>query len=208
MRAAPGLVIGIVDGIGTLFNAVVESIGSNTVRCSITGSSKGTGESPFRTIIAVGLLKNPSKLDFIVEKAVELGVSEIVPLITERTIPTGVRRDRLQQLALAAMKQSGRCVLPTVSEAVRLREFLALNTEALRLIPHEETETPMISDALRNHGRSDIVLCIGPEGGFTREELAMAAASGFIPVSLGPRRLRSETAAILSAGICSQLKES
>jgi 16S rRNA (uracil1498-N3)-methyltransferase len=206
MRLSPGDDIVVVDGKGTWYEATVRQVGRDSVECAIVAENKGAGEPAVRIILGVALLKNPAKFDFLVEKSVELGVDTIVPLQTSRTIPSHARETRWQQIALAAMKQSCRSLLTTVRPLTPFASFLSEQSpSSLLLLPHEETTTPTMQQVLRHHGRSTIAVCIGPEGGFTPAEVTESTTAGFIPVTLGNRRLRTETAAMLSVGLCSQI---
>src|SRR5258707_81233 len=114
MRKKEGDEIMIVDGGGHAFEARIEEVRQKTARGTITRGYTNLHEPRIDVTVAVGILKNPSKFDFLVEKVTELGVRQIVPLLTERTIPAHAKIDRWQKLALAAMKQSGRSFLPRV----------------------------------------------------------------------------------------------
>jgi 16S rRNA (uracil1498-N3)-methyltransferase len=124
----------------------------------------------------------------------------IVPLLTERTIPRHAKIERWQKLALAAMKQSERCVLPLVQPLTQFDDYVKNSKAALKIIAHEKTGG---SPAL-NISDATIAICIGPEGGFTEEEVARAKGCGFQLMTLGERRLRTETAAIAATFVCLQ----
>jgi 16S rRNA (uracil1498-N3)-methyltransferase len=197
MRRKTGDAIRVVDGAGNAYDATIAEISKRSARCSITAHHARLNEPDFQVTIAAGILKNASKFDFLVEKVTELGVSTIVPLHTERTIPQHAKVERWRKLALAAMKQSGRCVIPAVQELTTFSDFIhTAAPESLKIIPHEKTMDVTLSGKFRQPSEPSIVICIGPEGGFTDEEVELATKAGFIPVSLGPRRLRTETAAI------------
>ncbi len=203
MRKKVGDTIRVVDGTGNAYDARIEEIARRSARCNILQHHRRLHEPDREVTLGVALLKNGSKFDFLVEKCTELGVSSIVPLLTERTIPQRARTDRYQKLALAAMKQSARCVLPTVHNVEHFTAFLSpVPQSSLKLIPHEQVATPTLTDVLRGRAFQSIVVCIGPEGGFSDEEIDQAQAAGFIPVSLGTRRLRTETAAIVAVALC------
>lgn len=198
LRASPGDRIAVVDGAGVAYDAVIASMSRHEVRCRIESRHPGRNELPISVTIAPALLKNPGRFDAIVEKATELGARSIVPLRTARVIGSAAKTDRWSGIALAAMKQCGRCVLPLVERPWLLEDFLGRSTpNALRLIPHEQASLPLNS-VLAGRGRQDVVICVGPEGGFTDDEVALAVDAGFTPVRLGDRRLRAETAAIVS----------
>ena len=203
MRKTAGESIRVVDGAGHAYEATIEEISKRIARCSIKSTHPRLHEPNLDITLAVGLLKNPSKFDFLVEKCTELGVNSFFPLISERTIPSHAKTDRWQKLALAAMKQSGRCVLPKIHEPLHFNEFVSSTpSSSLKLIPHEKIKTPSLGELALQKTNTSIVICIGPEGGFSDEEIAYAESAGFLPVSLGDRRLRTETAAIVAAAAC------
>jgi 16S rRNA (uracil1498-N3)-methyltransferase len=196
MRRQPGDIIGISDGAGTSYVAEITALEKRMAVCAVCGTYPRLRESAVRVVLAAALLKNPSRYDYLVEKATEVGVSAILPIITERTIPRQARVDRWQKLALAAMKQSGRCILPLVHEPVALATLLAARTtyaDACWMF-HEAAE----GDTAAPEGLSHLLL-IGPEGGFTDAEVGLGHEHGCAAIRLGPRRLRSETAAVAAA---------
>ena len=201
MRMREGDAIRVVDGGGNSYDAIITSITRQAASCRITSRTQGLHEPSRALTLAAGMLKNPSRFDYLVEKACEIGAMRIVPLLTERTIPRHAKTDRWQKLCIAAMKQSGRCVLPRVLEPVTFREFISSPGEphALKYIPHGQAEVPLTPS--RTAGDAPAVVCIGPEGGFSDEEVALAQEAGFEPVSLGARRLRTETAALVACAI-------
>jgi len=197
MRKKPGDIIGVVDGTGNSYVVTIKEIVHRAAMCAIQSHAIRPGEPVARLHLAVGILKNSSRFDYLVEKATEIGVETITPLLTERTIPRHAKTDRWQKIALAAMKQSGRSVLPRLAELASLPDFLAgAPPDALRLIPHSNGKGAPLSGTPAGN---QVVVCIGPEGGFTEEEIDLATASGFTTVSLGPLRLRTETAALVVA---------
>jgi 16S rRNA (uracil1498-N3)-methyltransferase len=202
MRKKVGDAVRVVDGTGNTFDTTIVSTDKRIARCSIDQRHHRLHEPPWEITLGVGILKNSSRFDFLVEKTTELGVRRIVPLLTERTIPRHARTDRWQKLALAAMKQSGRSVLPAVDELTPFADFLAGNPRAShRFLPHEAVASPTLREAGGGRPVSSVIVCVGPEGGFTEAEVTLAESAGFLPVSLGPRRLRTETAAVSSVSI-------
>ncbi|MBK7259076.1 MAG: 16S rRNA (uracil(1498)-N(3))-methyltransferase [Ignavibacteriae bacterium] len=192
MRRTPGDIIGVADGQGTAYTAEVVTVEKRMAVCKVRTHHPMLHESPVRVILAAALLKNPSRYDFLIEKATEIGVSAIIPLITDRTIPRQARTERWQKLALAAMKQSGRCVLPPVHEPVTFPVLMERSASfaAQRWLFHEAAEDSGIIEA------GSHMVIIGPEGGFTDGEVALAVKNNCAAIRLGPRRLRSETAAV------------
>jgi 16S rRNA (uracil1498-N3)-methyltransferase len=197
MRKKRGEVIRVVDGIGNAYEVVIESLNKHVAQCSIRSHFQRLHEPTTDVTLAVGILKNHAKFDFLVEKCTELGVKRIVPLLTERTIPRHAKIERWQKLALAAMKQSERCVLPTIQTLTPFDDFVRSSRADVKLFAHEKAEGPSALDV----SAATIAMCIGPEGGFTDEELATAIKAGFTAVSLGERILRTETAAVVSTAL-------
>ncbi len=195
MRMREGDAIRVVDGKGVSYEALITSVARHEATCRITSRTDRLHEPSRMLTLGAGMLKNPSRFDYLVEKATEIGAACIVPLITERTIPRHARTERWQKLCVAAMKQSGRCVLPEVRQPLPFSEFIASSDpRAMKFIPHGGSEGMLSS--FRAAGDAPVVVCIGPEGGFSDQEVAAAGEAGFQPVSLGARRLRTETAAV------------
>jgi 16S rRNA (uracil1498-N3)-methyltransferase len=202
MRKQPGDIIRVADGVGTAYEVTITDMSKRSAQCVINATHHLLNEPGIDVTAGVAILKNSSKFDFIVEKLTELGVNTIVPITTERTIPRHAKSDRWRKLALAAMKQSCRCVLPIIRDLNSFSEYInSSRQESLRILPHEKVESPSLMNVVRGKEFQSGMLCIGPEGGFTDGEVALGERAGFVPASLGPRRLRTETAAIVTAGI-------
>jgi 16S rRNA (uracil1498-N3)-methyltransferase len=201
MRRNVGDSIMVVDGAGTAYDVKIDEMGNRMARCAITARHRMLHEPSVTVTLGAAILKNSSNFDFLVEKTTELGVSAIVPLRTERSIPRHAKVGRLQKIALAAMKQSGRCVLPKVCELTDFTDFLRTQVAELNIIPHERTQSPTMKEILAGKSVKSVSLCIGPEGGFSGEEIEAAMKKGYMPVSLSARRLRTETAAIIATAL-------
>ncbi len=201
MRKQPGDLIWVVDGAGKAYEVVIRLVAPEMIECEILYEHHHHHEPDVEVTLAVAQLKNPSRMDWVIEKATELGVRTIIPLQTTRTISRSPKEDRWNNIAIAAMKQSGRCILPKV---LRPMEFgdVVLNSSQYdcKLIPYERTDHVIfISEALKHRKPPrSVLIVIGPEGGFTDEEIIQAEQSQFIQVSLGRRRLRTETAAVIA----------
>jgi len=154
---------------------------------------------PARNItVGISLLKNASRLEWFLEKATEIGVSGIVPLICHRTEKQHTRHDRLGNILIAAMLQSQQTWLPVLSPVTSFSEALAL-PHAGRFIAHCEEQQR--SSILQLSTSGDSLVLIGPEGDFTTDEIAQAIGAGFLAVSLGETRLRSETAGMVAVAL-------
>lgn len=201
LRKEMGAFLTLLDGQGGEYTVKIITLERSGITTEIVHESRREISGP-KITLGQGIPKS-DKMDFIVQKATELGVASIVPLVTERTIvkikDEEKRVTRWQKIAREAAMQSNRPDIPQVGAIRPLGDFLrTLHTEpgSLLLLPWEEGTT-RIKDVLRT--RSDarnIVVLIGPEGGFSRAEAETAAAGGFHLVSLGPNILRTETAAV------------
>ena len=186
---------------------VITHVGTKDIKVKIKESRLVTRESRLSITLLQGLPKG-DKMDLIVEKATELGVNTIVPVTTERSQVKNTRRlKRWQRIALESSKQCGRINPPSVEEVKELISAINLyKNRCLRLIFYENAEVN-----LRNYVRNineppiTIVLFIGPEGGFSEKEVDLAMKCDFIPLSLGPRIFRTETAGIVAVSILQYL---
>ena len=203
LRLRPGDPIQTVDGRGQWFLAEIEKMADGVVWARPISEGKWVGEPEVRATLAVGLLKG-ERFDLLVEKTTELGVHRIIPLITKYAVRHSIspsRTERWRRIARAAMKQCGRSWLPEVSEPIPLEKALGEMADMeLKLIAWERERNRGLREVLPEHKVRSVGVLVGPEGGFTEEEVASARKAGFIPLSLGPRRLRSETAGILALG--------
>lgn len=189
------------DGEGALYEGVIDSAEKETVQISIRKETVHTGPAPEITI-AVGLIKKRDRLEFAVEKAVELGVTRFVIFRGDRSEKKGVRVDRLQAAALSAMKQSLRCWAPEVVEGASVEEVLKqAEAEGIKTVIADEQEEPG-RIGRRAWNRFDrLLFVVGPEGGFSDRERELFQTVEADRFSLGRYRLRTETAVIAIAGL-------
>jgi 16S rRNA (uracil1498-N3)-methyltransferase len=199
LRKKVGEMIIVVDGKDHAHKVVIHSISRSSTECKILQTFHRFNEPNVEVKLAFALLKNPSRVDFLVEKCTELGVQELIPMHTERTIVSKVHIERLQKIALSAMKQCGRSYLPPIHTLMSLLDTLTYIKDCEgRFIMHEMASERTAAQRKTNVQWRSVGVLVGPEGGFTEEEVQAAQSAGFVPFSLGPRRLRSETAAIAS----------
>lgn len=194
LRMKTGDRLKLTDGKGKLLTCMVDEPHKKHCTVIIERSEILPGFSTAVTI-AISLIKNPSRFEWFLEKATELGITSIVPLICERTEKERFRYDRMQGICISAMLQSQQAWLPALSEPVQFIDFIQSDRSELRLIAHcEEDKKLVINDVLVRAGSVSIL--IGPEGDFTSAEINLALKNGIVPVSLGSTRLRTETAGI------------
>jgi 16S rRNA (uracil1498-N3)-methyltransferase len=196
--------ITIVDGEGLAHFCEVIAITSERCVCRIFKTVKNWGEPPVSVDLASGLSKS-TKFDWTCEKATELGASGVIPFLSEKSAiklddPAGAGRKvaRYQRLVVAAMKQSLRSRLPRIADITTLPQVIAAFSSYHRVLLADATKgsAPFDRAAELAFSARKILLIVGPESGFSPAELEQMCASGAVPISLGPRRLRTETAAV------------
>lgn len=182
------------DGKGKKASAII--VDDNRKHCRVKVESETFEAAPARKIaIGISLVKNTARFEWFLEKATEIGVSEIFPLLCERTIREKFRQDRMQNIVVSAMLQSQQCHMPQLHDPVYFQEVTKLSYAAKYIAWCEDERVPLQS----NPGAASSLLLIGPEGDFTPAEVELATNSGFSSVSLGATRLRTETAGIVAA---------
>lgn len=209
LRHREGDDIHVIDGEGTLYTCRILLASPKEVEAQVTGVERDWGSHPYRLRMAVCPTKNTDRYEWFAEKATELGVDVITPVIGDHSERKVFKTDRLKRILLSASKQSLKGAVPQVEEALPLRDLIrsyASSDDVLKLICccYEGEERRMsIGEVLSEqdirgmeYPDPKIVILIGPEGDFSREEVALALECGFRPVHLGPSRLRTETAAL------------
>lgn len=199
LRHRPGDEISVIDGRGTLYRCALEIADAKGAEARVIEAQPGFGAHPYHLTMAVCPTKNIDRFEWFVEKATEIGVDVIAPVIGERSERRVLKTDRLRRLTLSAAKQSLKAAIPTVAEPQSVRDFiLAAPADALKLICYcfDDVERKQIQQLLP---AKEICILIGPEGDFSPEEAALARERGWVPVSLGYSRLRTETAAVVAA---------
>ena len=187
-------------------------------RCVVTiDKRESEPAAPVKIAVAISLVKNAARFEWFLEKATEIGVQEIIPLLCERTEKEKFRQDRLQNILTSAMLQSQQAWLPILHEPVKFKEVIKNSTRHNKFIAHCDEDKKTDLAKIINHknvGTSQVLpmgedlggalILIGPEGDFTKEEIDLAKQNNFIPVSLGNTRLRTETAGIVAAVLLNQ----
>ena len=201
LRLGAGERVLVFDEQGAEHEVRLDQIGVRLASGVVLTSHRPRRESPLDLVLAPALLKG-AKMDWLVEKATELGVQRIAPFVSRHTVGLGARTDRWRRIAVAAAKQSGRTRVPSVDVPVPWAALVEAPWDGLRLLAWEgERERPIAT--LPADART-VVIVVGPEGGFAPDEVEDARAHGFTTVSLAPRILRAETAALVAAALCQQ----
>jgi len=205
LRLAAGDEVTIIDGLGGVFLARITGKNKDTVFCDITEAGLPDNEPPVKVTLVQGLPK-ADKMELVVQKGTELGLACLIPLQCERAIvrldpkKSAQRQERWQRIAMEAAKQCRRAKYPKVEQVMNWQEVLnSVPKQALALLPWEEESgrgIKSLRDKYKASALSEFFVFIGPEGGFTEKEVLRAQDYGVIPVSLGPRILRTETAGL------------
>ena len=202
LRHRAGDEIHVIDGLGTMFRCRLVDDNPRGAEADVLEAFPGWGGHPYRLTVACCPTKNNDRFEWFVEKATEVGVDRIVPIIGERSERKVYKTDRAVRIALSATKQSLKARIPEIVEPVSVKDFICDSKPGLKLIAYcfeGDTKRISIQEALRAYDGSDITVLIGPEGDFSPEEARLAIDHGYIPVHLGSSRLRTETAAVVAA---------
>lgn len=205
LRLSPGGRIGLLDGRGMHAEAEIIEVTKRACSARIVSRAVHPAERQARIHMAVAPTKQMDRFEWFVEKAVEIGVDRITPVNTERTERGKLRMDRLERVAIAAMKQSQRAWLPRIDELSSLKTLLDEALPPQRYFGWCEADPPSLMH--RYAPTSDALMLIGPEGDFSREEALLLKGCGFNAVSLGKARLRTETAALTACTWMSLLQQ-
>jgi 16S rRNA (uracil1498-N3)-methyltransferase len=198
LRLRAGAIVHVFDGAGAEFAATLESVTRQGVLLKLGGAVAARAESPLRIVLALSPLKG-DRMELVVQKATELGVAEVHPVVCARTDAAarpalrGSRQDRWERVASGAAEQCGRAVVPRVAPTVELRQLLAEPFDGRRLHFTEAQDAPPLARADRP---AAVLALVGPAGGWEPHESERLREAGFEAVGLGPRILRAETAAI------------
>ena len=198
LRMKTGELLHLTDGKGHLI--IGEIADEHKKHCTVLVQKTNYKEPGIRKIsIAISLIKNTSRFEWFLEKATEIGVTEIIPLICERTEKEKFRQDRMQGICISAMLQSQQVWLPVLHEPTAFQKVVTQSAAQQKFIAycHDSNRHTLIYQLTSTS--VDLLIGIGPEGDFTTEEIEMALQNNFIPVSLGDTRLRTETAGVVAA---------
>jgi 16S rRNA (uracil1498-N3)-methyltransferase len=209
LRLQPGDTVTLFNGEGGEWAATVVRMGRSEVQVQVGAHHPIEREAPRAVHLALGMPAN-ERMDWLVEKATELGAASLQPLVTERTVLrlSGERAEKKQAhwqaIAVAACEQSGRNRVPPIARPQDFGVWCeTVHGTMLRLVLSLQPQTRALHEAVAGHGTGPVLLLSGPEGGLSGDELARAQAHGFVPVTLGPRVLRAETAPLAALAVLS-----
>lgn len=207
LRLRCGDSVWVTDGRGTLCRAEIGEASPSGCVLRIAECTQEYGKRDYYLQVAVAPTKNPDRLEWFAEKATEIGIDRITPLLTEHGERRTVKTERLERVVTGAVKQSLKAYHPQIDSLTPLRELLCMPFDGVKLIAHCAPDEAKRSLRAEVRPGDRVLVLIGPEGDFSPAEVAAARAAGFRPVSLGESRLRTETAALVATHSVAFLNE-
>lgn len=200
LRKRAGDVIEVTDGKGNLYECEVLDAHSKGVSVAIINKTVHNLHWNPSITLAVAPTKNMDRMEWLAEKAVEIGVNKLIFVNCHNSVRKVVKRDRIEKILISAMKQSLKSTLPEFIEMISFRDFIANDISSMKFVGYCDENIDRLDFADSYDGKSDVTILIGPEGDFTGDEITFALNKGFRPVTFGNTRLRTETAALY--GLC------
>ena len=207
LRLKEGDEIEVIDGAGRLFRCAITLAHSKKCGIEILETIEETPHWGNKIIIGIAPTKNLDRMEWMSEKVAEMGVDRIIPLKCRFSERKELKTERLQKILVSAMKQSLKSTLPTLDEMTPVNNILKMPFDGDKFIAYCDDEVERKLLAHEYHPDRDTIILIGPEGDFSKEEVALAMDNGFVPVTLGDSRLRTETAATFACAMCHALKQ-
>ncbi|MEG6614839.1 16S rRNA (uracil(1498)-N(3))-methyltransferase [Peptococcaceae bacterium 1198_IL3148] len=203
LRLKEGDLVTILDGVGNQFRAQIRDFNRELITCDLLEQQPAVGEPPIAITLAQCLPK-ADKMELVIQKGTELGVTKFIPIKCQRSVVKldqkkgAERRERWQRVAMEAAKQCRRPMVPMVEAPMELKDlFEQIPADALVVMPYENETTRSLQEIVKEYSdQKNFYIIIGPEGGFDQEEVALAQQHGAKSISLGPRILRTETAGL------------
>ena|ERR1035437_3533437 len=197
LRLSEGNNIFLTDGKGLFCEAVIKNANPKACMIEIIKRTKEYGKLEFSLSIAIAPTKNIERFEWFLEKVTEIGIDKVIPLICRYSERKEIKPDRLEKVIVSAMKQSQKAYLPELSPIQLFKDFICKPFSGDKFIAHcINGEKPLLGNLVKQG--VNILILIGPEGDFSAEEVEIAISQGFIPVSLGNSRLRTETAGVVA----------
>ena len=206
LRLKQGDIVHLIDGNGGLYRAEITENDHEKCAVKVIDVQREYGKRNFYLHIAIAPTKNINRFEWFLEKAVEIGIDEITPVICKHSERKVLKTGRLGKILITAMKQSLKAYLPKLNEAINYSDFVRLGFDGQKFIAHYSEKVKESLQREYKPGNNALIL-IGPEGDFSPNELALAVKSGYRPVGLGKSRLRTETAALVACHTINLLNE-
>jgi 16S rRNA (uracil1498-N3)-methyltransferase len=206
LRLTQGSLVSVVDGNGRFFETEIIDPDHKKCRLRIIHSIEDFGKKEYSIHIAIAPTKNQERFEWFTEKAAEIGINEITPIICSHSERKVFKTERTERILISAMKQSVKAYLPKINQPLTFRKFLDIPFTGKKFIAYCGTgERQHLKNLVARN--ENVLIMIGPEGDFSEEEVKMAATSGFLEISLGGSRLRTETAGLIACHIINLINE-
>lgn len=202
LRMQAGDSVEVVDGRGNLYRCRLAVAHAKRAQLEIVETVQLPKVWPNRITVAVAPTKHNDRMEWLVEKLVEVGVDRIVPLRCDRSERKEIKTERLEKIAVSAMKQSLKAALPQIDDMMPIKEFIRSVDDTQRFVAYCDDRVERRLFAKNYRPGADVTLLIGPEGDFSPSEIELALDCGFVAVTLGDNRLRTETAALVACDTC------
>lgn len=197
LRKKEGDTIHFTDGKGWFYETVITEIGSRDCSVEILRKYEGDNERKFKIHIAIAPTKHNDRLEWFLEKTTEIGIDEITPIICDHSERKIIKNERLEKVITSAVKQSLKSFHPILNKQINLKDFLNNDFHGQKFIAYIDKDVTLeLKDSVK--AGEDVLVLIGPEGDFRQDEVELAREKGFVAVSLGKSRLRTETAGIVA----------
>lgn len=198
--------INLIDGKGTFCEAVIVHADAKRCEYEIIERIPEYNKRNFNLTIAIAPTKNNERFEWFLEKATEIGIDQIIPIVCRYSERKDIKTDRLEKIIISAVKQSQKAYIPKLEPVIKFEEFIKTPFPGDKFIAHCFNEEKQLLKNIARAG-TDSLICIGPEGDFSPHEVEMALNKGFKPVSLGNSRLRTETAGLVACHTLNLLNE-
>lgn len=198
LRGKIGQEISVTDGLGKLGKGIVSQINSKSIEIELSEIQENFEKRDYKIHVAIAPTKNMERMEFFLEKSVEIGIDEITFLKTFHSERKNINVERCKKIVLSAVKQSLKAYIPEIQDFVKFKDFVKENNSATKLIAHCDSDIKRKEFQKIVQPKKDYLILVGPEGDFSKEEIQLAEDNGFTGISLGSQRLRTETAALNS----------
>ncbi|MDE6117352.1 MAG: 16S rRNA (uracil(1498)-N(3))-methyltransferase [Duncaniella sp.] len=202
LRMKEGDELQVIDGRGSVYTCRLVDAHPKHAAVEILSCQEQPPAWSQQLAVAVAPTKHLDRMEWLVEKMTEVGINRIIPILSERSERKEIKVERLEKIAVSAMKQSLKATLPVIEPMTPLRSLLAIMPEAQRFVAYCDPEIPRVDLAKSYRPYRDTLILIGPEGDFSPAEIRATLDAGFSPVTLGDNRLRTETAALFALSTC------
>lgn len=202
LRMKAGDIIEVIDGKGFRYECKILDAHQKRTQIEIINKTNIPLSWNNNITIAVAPTKHLDRMEWLIEKMTEIGINNFIPLLCRHSERKEIKTERLEKIAISAMKQSLKAYLPKIVSMTPIKEFITKYNASQKFIAYCDTSIPRLLFSNEYQANQDTIILIGPEGDFSKEEINLALENGYKPISLGDNRLRTETAALVACNTC------